>query len=199
MIMRKASEDISQNAIFNAWIKWGHCSDTISINDLPEAFREAKRIWDWIEKEHRILSKLYDTNSSLFDKKYAEYHKQLNVAYELLTPFVSCSFDRENIYQDISSILNLDCSHIKANKIEVFAYNYSMGNLPCFPSIRANAEFILPTARVLTDDIVSDWEIAKDTLLMYGVSFSWNIPDVDEWFLMEVPFDGWGLDFIRMV
>ena len=190
---------MNQNAIFNAWIKWGSCSDTISINDLPEAFREAKRIWDWIEKEHKVLSKLYESKSSSFDTRNDEYLKQQNVAYELLSPFVSCTFVPENMYQDISSILNIDCYQINANKVDLFAFDYSRANLPCFPRIRANAEFILPTARVLTDEIVTDWEITKDTPLMYAVSFSWNIPDVDEWFLMDVPFGGGGINFIRMI
>jgi len=196
--MNKMSKEINKNAIFNAWIKWGHCSDKISINDLPEAFREAKRIWNWIEKEHKVLSKLYDSNSSLFDTRNAEYLKQHKVAYELLSPFVSCSFVPENMYQDISSILDINCNQINAKNVEVFAFDYSWGKLPCFPSIRANAEFILPAAQVLTDDIVTDWEIAKETPLMFAVSFSWDIPDVDEWFLMDVPFGGGGIDFIRM-
>lgn len=180
-------------AIFNAWIKWGSCHDSIPEESIPSAFHEAKSIWVWGQLEREALKKMDENDpSSEYETRNTEYDKQLSRACDLISPFVSCSFNPENMGRDISGILNIH-DQINSKDIKVFGLHYSGG---IFPIIRAEAIFSLPAVRVLTEDIVNEWEEDNDALLAIGVCFSWDIPNVDEWFLMYE--ESAGMDFVQM-
>ena len=180
-------------ALFDAWIKWGCCDQVIPQELLPREFIEAKRIWEWGRQEDEALDKLAESlpSQQVAERRTARL-KQLDVACNLVASFVTCSFNTENLDADVSAILQVP-EQTNAQNVDVFGLDFSSGELP---AIRANARFQFRPARTLSTKIITEWEERNGVLLVSGISFSWNIPEVDDWLLMLE--ESAGMDFIQM-
>ena len=147
---------------FEANIKWGSANDDIDTEQLPSEMLEAKALWD--AKDER--------------------------AFALVSKFIRCAFVPDNIFGDISDILDLD-DEVEAETIVVTGVDFAESNLP---KVCAYAHFKLSVVDGIGESEIEEWQDSND-MLDVGVSFEWNFPELSDDDLDIYSWDHQGLGF----
>ena len=137
-------------AKFLATIKAGSCPTETPISELPEVFHKAKAAWD-------------SKNAANLTKSCAA-----------LSEFLRCSFTAENLFGDLEELFIID-DDIYAEKVAIEAIDYSGDSLP---TVKAIASFSMDSNGKISAKKVDDWQ-EENEMLDSGVTFYWEIPDVD--------------------
>ena len=172
-------------AIFEAYIKWGRTSEEVPRGRVPKEFREAKRIRAKAVLAFENLTKNeLSLSAKEMKKRLAEVDRLVQSAIDLVSPFLSCTFTADNLIPNASEIFNVPkFESVSAKKVKIYKMNFAGGDLD-LPSIKATARFRFRTRRPLTTEYIESWQEENDDLWK-GISFSWNIPRVDQWFDMD--------------
>ena len=153
---------MTKEETFEANIKWGVANDDIDPEQLPSEFVEAKSLWE--AKDER--------------------------AFVLVSKFIRCVFIPDNIFGDISEILDLD-DEVEAETIVVTGLDFSKSNLP---RVCAYAHLKLSVVDGFGQSEIEEWQDDND-MLDVCISFEWNLPDLSDDDLDIYSWDHEGLGF----
>ena len=91
-----------------------------------------------------------------------------------MSEFLRCSFTAENLFGDLEELFIID-DDIYAEKVAIEAIDYSGDSLP---TVKAIASFSMDSNGKISAKKVDAWQ-EENEMLDSGVTFYWEIPDVD--------------------
>lgn len=143
----------SNQATFEANIKWGYSNDDIDMSSLPKEFSAAKELW--ATKKEENLAK----------------------AAEMISPYVTCLFLGSYCDGDLSELFDSDMEELEATSVIVYGVDFTDSNLP---KVKASAIFEnVSTEGKLDEERLDAWQ-DENGYLDTCVSFEWRLDDVDE-------------------
>lgn len=107
-------------------------------------------------------------------------------ACEVLSKYLSCSFNPENVLGDLTEIINIK-HQTESIKVKIWRLRY---NNSIFPIVNATAEFEFHSTKNLSSSKIEAWEFLNDELYN-GINFWWNL-EIDE---EDFSLDHQGLSF----
>ena len=136
-----------------AVINWGYSNDDIELENLPNEFIQAKKLWA--------------------TKKSANIKK----AGELIAPFIACIFIESNSAGDLSELFSQNMDEIEADYISVYGLDFSELNLP---KVKVSARFSGISSNGLLDKNRLDVWQDENGYLDSCISFEWRLESLDE-------------------